>query len=672
MHKREAPRQAINDIFRLISSGQLEQAEHKCSSMLITHPRDIKILGLHGAILLKLGRTDDAQQALLKAIAKEPGFAKPYEDLGRLFLIRNEPEQAARHFSQAIELDGSEASAYSGLASALAKLGRADEAKAAHQQFLELSPIAGTLLKAEQLLREDDGAGAEELCNELLKREPENAEALRLLARIASDDERHVVAEKLLRRIINLLPNEYLPYNQLGRFLTEQSRFLEAIELFEQAVSLNDSVVDNFRLLGDAQAVIGKFADALTSYQQALKLYPEDPHALAGLGHMQRVAGNRVDAVASYEKCTAVQPEFGDAWWNLASLKGYQLSDEQIQTIQNQISAGELSADSEVSMRFALARASEASGDFDAAWQDYNLGNSLKRTLINYDPVQSEVTHDAIIENFTSDFPDRGPRETASKHTPIFILGMPRSGSTLIEQILASHSMVEGAGELPYVVMLSSSLGRQRSDGLRYPEVMSELNETQFDALGNAYIYHSSAHRRLTLPCFTDKMPANFSHVGLIKMILPSAKIIDARRHPMATCVANFRQLYAQGKNQTYDLIEFAEYYLEYCRIMDHWQEVLPGQVLRVFYEDIVADLEGQARRMLEFCDLPWEETCLDFHKNTRPVNTASAEQVREPIYTDAVEFWKHYESQLEDDREILAPLVEAAWFQTSVGLTLH
>ena len=658
MHKPEAPRQAINDIFRLISSGQLEQAEHKCSSMLITYPLDINILGLHGALLLKLGRTDDAQQALLKAIAMEPGFAKPYEDLGRLFLIRNEPEQAARHFSQAIELDGSQAPAYSGLASALAKLGRSEEAKVAHQKFLDLSPVASTLLEADQLLREGDGARAEELCNQLLGRDPENTEVLRMLARIASDDEKYIVAERLLRRIIKLSPNEYLPHNQLGRFLTEQNRFLEAVELFEHAASLDDSIVDNFRLLGDAQAVIGSSADALTSYQQALKLYPEDPHALAGQGHMQRIAGNRREAIASYEKCTAVQPEFGDAWWNLASLKGYQLSDEQIQTIQNQISAGELSADSEVGMRFALARTSEASGDFDAAWQDYNLGNSLKRTLINYDPVQSEVTHDAIIESFTSDFLDRGSRDTASKHTPIFILGMPRSGSTLIEQILASHSMVEGAGELPYVVMLSSSLGRQHADGLRYPEVMSELNEAQLDALGNAYIYHSSAHRRLGLPCLTDKMPANFSHVGLIKMILPGAKIIDARRHPMATCVANFRQLYAQGKNQTYDLIEFAEYYLEYCRIMDHWQEVLPGQVLPVFYEDVVADLEGQARRMLEFCNLPWEETCLDFHKNARPVNTASAEQVREPIYTDAVEFWKHYESQLEDVREILAPLL--------------
>ena len=235
---------------------------------------------------------------------------------------------------------------------------------------------------------------------------------------------------------------------------------------------------------------------------------------------------------------------------------------------------------------------------------------------------------------------------------------MPRTGSTLIEQILASHSMVEGTGELPYIAMLSSSLGRQRSDGLRYPEVMSELTEGQLESLGKAYIYHSNAHRRLDLPCFTDKMPANFSHVGLISMILPNAKIIDARRHPMGTCVANYRQLYAQGKNQTYDLVDFAEYFLEYIRIMDHWQEVLPGRVLRVQYEDVVADLDGQTRRLLDHCKLPWEAACLDFHRNARPVNSASAEQVREPIYTEAVDFWKHYEPYLEPIREVLAPVL--------------
>ncbi len=658
MHKPDTSRQAIDDIFRLIRSGQLEQAEQKCSSVLIEHPQDVNIIGLHGAILLKLGHEDDAQQALYKAIALEPGFAKPHEDLGRLFLARKEPERAARQFTQAIQLDGSQSSAYSGLANSLAQLGKPVEAKAAHQEFLQRSPVASTLLEADKLLREGDGAGAEQLCNELLQREPENTQILRMLARIASDGERSVVAERLLRRIINLTPNEYLSHIDLGRFLVEQSRFPEAVEIFEHAVSLNDKVADNFRLLGDAQAVIGGSADALASYQLALHLNPGDPHALAGQGHMQRIEGNRVEAVSSYEKCTVMQPEFGDAWWSLASLRGYQLSDGQIQTIHSQITSDDLSVDSEIAMRFALARTSEARGNFDVAWKDYCLGNSLKRERINYDPVQTEVEHDAIIERFTGDFLDRGIPAPALQYTPIFILGMPRSGSTLLEQILASHSMVEGTGELPYIVMLSSLLGRQRPDGLRYPEVMSELTTGQLESLGEAYIYHSRAHRRLDLPCFTDKMPANFSHVGLISMILPNAKIIDARRHPLGTCIANYRQLYAQGKNQTYDLVDFAEYFLEYIRIMDHWQEVLPGRVLRVQYEDVVADLGGQTRRLLDHCELPWEDACLDFHQNVRPVNTASAEQVREPIYTDAVEFWKHYESQLESIREILAPVM--------------
>jgi Flp pilus assembly protein TadD len=658
MHKPDASRQAIDDIFRLIRSGQLEQAEQKCSSLLIESPQDVNIIGLHGAILLKLGHEDDAQQALNKAIALEPGFAKPHEDLGRLFLARKEPERAARHFTQAIQLDGSQATAYSGLANALAQLGKPVEAKAAHREFLQRSPVASTLLEADELLGEGDGAGAERLCNELLRREPDNTQILRMLARIASDCERSVVAERLLRRVINLSPNEYLSHIDLGRFLVEQGRFPEAVEIFEHAVSLNDRVADNFRLLGDAQAVIGRSADALASYQLALHLDPGDPHALAGQGHMQRIAGNRVEAIASYEKCTAVHPEFGDAWWSLASFRGYQLSDEQIQTIHSQITSGDLSVDSEIAMRFALARTSEARGEFDVAWQDYCLGNSLKREWVDYDPVQTEVQHDAIIEQFTSDLLNRGIPDTTSRHVPIFILGMPRTGSTLIEQILASHSMVEGTGELPYIAMLSSSLGRQRSDGLRYPEVMSELTEGQLESLGKAYIYHSNAHRRLGLPCFTDKMPANFSHVGLISMILPNAKIIDARRHPMGTCVANYRQLYAKGKNQTYDLVDFAEYFLDYIRIMDHWQEVLPGRVLRVQYEDVVADLDGQTRRLLDHCELPWEDACLDFHRNARPVNSASAEQVREPIYTDAVEFWKHYESQLEPIREILAPVL--------------
>ncbi len=658
MQKPDTIKQVINDIFCLIDSGQLEQAEHECRSMLVKHPQDVNIIGLHGAVLLKLGRTDEARIALQKAITLKPEFAKPHEDLGRLFLIRNEPDQAARHFSQAIRLDDSQASAYGGLASALAQLGRRKEAEAAHQQFMELSPVAGTLLEADRLLHDGDTAQAEQLCSELLRREPNDTRILRMLARIASDNERYGVAEQLLRRIIALSPNEYLPHTELGRFLGEQSRFPEAIEMFKLATSLNEGSADNHRLLGDALAVIGRSADALTSYQQALQLYPEDPHSLAGQGHMLRIVGNSDDAIASYEKCTAVRPEFSDAWWGLASLKDYRLSDEQVQTIRSQISSDDLGVNSEIAMRFALARTSEARGEYEAAWQDYSRGNSLKRESISHDPEQTERMHDAIIKRFSSDFLGLKTPAAASMHTPVFILGMPRSGSTLIEQILASHSKVEGAGELPYVIMLSSTLGRQRPDGLRYPEAVSDLTQEQLEALGKAYIYHSGVHRKLDLPYFTDKMPANFSHIGLIHTMLPKAKIIDARRHPMGTCLANYRQLYAQGKNQTYDLIELAEYYLEYRRMMDHWQEVLPGRVLQVNYEEVVADLDGQVRRLLDYCELPWEDACLDFHKNTRPVNTASAEQVRQPIYTDAIDFWKNYESQLKPIREILAPVL--------------
>ena len=658
MQKPGASRQDIEEIFQLIESGRLEKAERECKAMCLRFPQDVNVSGLHGAVLLKLGNIDDAQQVLLKTISIEPGFAKPHEDLGRLFLIRKDPEQAVRHFSQAIELDAGQASAYAGLATALAKMGRGDEAEAVHQQFLSLSPVARSLGEASLLLGEGEVRKAEEICQELQRREPDNTQVLRMLARIASDGEQLMAAEELLRRIVELSPTDHVPQTELGRFLVEQSRFPEAIELFEKAISLDGSVQGTYRLLGDALAVVGRPEDALACYQKALQFDPDDLPALAGQGHMLRIVGSTHEAISSYEKCTRVQPGHGDAWWNLASLKAYELSDEQLQTIRSQLTKGRPDSDQEISMRFAVARALESRGQFQAAWQDYCLGNALKREQINYEPVQTEVMHDSLITQYTRAFLEDRISDQEPTHKPIFILGMPRSGSTLIEQVLASHSMVEGAGELPYIVMLSSSLGGQRRDGLRYPEVVSELSNTQLGSLGQAYIYYTKGHRRLETPYFTDKMPANFSHIGLIHMMLPHAKIIDARRHPLACCVANFRQLYAQGKNQTYDLVELAEYYLEYSRIMDHWQAVLPGRILRVNYEDIVADLEGQTRQLLDFCELPWQDTCLEFHKSTRPVNTISADQVRQPIYTEAVEFWKHYEAQLEPIREILAPVL--------------
>lgn len=660
MNNPDRSRQAINDIFHLINSGQIDQAQKKCRSYLEKNPDEINVLGLLGAVLLKLGEIVEAKSILERTIEIEPAFAKPYEDLGMLYLHENTPEQAVRYFEDAIRLDGSQGSAYAGLATALSRLGRNELADAARQKYLQLSPVARALAKASRLVTNGQASQAEQVCEKILKQHPTNADVLRLLARIASEDERYVVAEGLLKRIVKLSTHHHhQPYTDLGRFLGERGRFPEAVEMLEKAVALDSAVIASQQQLGDFLAILGRPLEALDAYNKALHLDPDFPAALVGSGHMLRILGRSKEAIQAYEAGIALRPEYGDAWWSLASLRSYRFSTAQIDEMQAQLDSATPDKNSDVSFRFALARTFEDKNDFDMAWQYYETGNALKRKLVQYDPVKTEVSHDAIIECFDREFIERQPDRAVEKGpAPIFILGMPRSGSTLLEQILASHSQVEGTGELPYIIMMSEALGGSRSGGKKYPQVLADMTADQIASLGKSYVYYAKTSRQFDLPHFTDKMPANFAHVGLIHLALPNARIIDARRHPLDTCVANYRQLFAQGKNHAYDLNECAEYFLEYVRMMDHWNKVLPGRVLKIQYEDVVDDIEGQTRRMLDFCDLPWEDACLAFHQSDRPVNTASADQVRVPIYGDAVDYWKNYESQLADIQEILAPVL--------------
>ena len=305
-----------------------------------------------------------------------------------------------------------------------------------------------------------------------------------------------------------------------------------------------------------------------------------------------------------------------------------------------------------------MARTFENLERYDAAWQQYSLGNAAKRSVVNYDPDQFEHDNERIKATFSHTFFAGSAADKPTDRTPIFILGMPRSGSTLIEQILSSHSQVEGCGELPAIITLTSALTAKNRDSLHYAEIAAQLNADELASLGKSYLQNAATHCSDECRYFTDKMPANFPHTGFIHSILPHAKIIDARRSPLATCVANYRQLFAQGKHQSYDLGELGEYYLQYVDMMAHWDNVLPGKILRVQYEDIVADLEGQIRRLLDFCDLPFESSCVEFYKNRRAVNTASAEQVREPLYASGVEFWKHYDPFLDELKNVLAPVL--------------
>ncbi|HSD68722.1 MAG TPA: sulfotransferase [Woeseiaceae bacterium] len=622
-------RQAFDNAFSLIAAGRIEDAEGACRDSLARLPGDINLLGLLGAILLKRGRIDEAESLLLRTIALQPAFAKPHEDLGTLYLQRNQPAEAAASFETAVRLDH-QPSALLGLATALSRCGQPQR--------------------------------AEKICGEILSKDSKNIRALRLLAKIASDGQRYAAAEGLLRRIVELAPDFQPGYSDFAGFLVERSRFHEAVGLFEHAIDLRPDQAALHQRLADTLAIINRPQAALGSYERCLALEPGNLPALMGRGHMQRIVGQREAAISSYVECTRLQPTAGEAWWNLASIRGYRFAEADRQQMKSLLDAAELDEPSRIALNFALARACEADSDFETAWSYYAQGNAAKRRAIKYDPVETATQNDTRIRVFTHELMQRhatgNAAATAAGATPVFVVGMPRSGSTLIEQILASHSQVEGCGELPYVPMLAAMLGERKVSGEKYPENLARLKPGDLLQLGKDYLNYSAAHHHDSSKFFTDKMPVNFQHIGLIHLMLPQAIIIDARRNALDACIGNFRQLFAQGKNQSYDLLELGEYYLEYRRLMDHWDAILPGRVLTLHYENVVRDLEGEVRRLLQHCGLPFEDACLDFHASRRPVNTASAEQVREPVYSDAVGYWKNYESQLTELKRILEPVL--------------
>ncbi|HET6564070.1 MAG TPA: sulfotransferase, partial [Xanthomonadales bacterium] len=307
---------------------------------------------------------------------------------------------------------------------------------------------------------------------------------------------------------------------------------------------------------------------------------------------------------------------------------------------------------------FALAKAYEDRGEDALAWQHYVDGNDTQRMQENYDPVRTEVVNDEIISVFNPEFLEQNQGVGHPSNEPIFVIGLPRSGSTLLEQILASHSQVEGTSELPYVGVISNTAGRNRADGLIYPRALRDVQPGKWEEMGQTYLDLSRIHRGEGKPRFIDKMPNNFPHVGLIHLMFPNSKIIDARRYPLDSTLSCYRQLFARGQSFVYDLTDIGEYFLQYQRMMDYWHEVLPGRVLTVQYEDMVTDFDNQLTRLLDYCGLPFEDSCARFWETNRPVRTASSEQVRQPIYTKSIHRWRRYENELGELIEVLQPIL--------------
>jgi tetratricopeptide (TPR) repeat protein len=653
-----ASRSTISEAIELINTGQIDQAEAFCRDAIERNPQDVNITALLGATLFKSRQFDEAEKFLRVAIQLAPSFAKPHEDLGRLLVEQRRAEEAVELLRTATRLDPGLEVAHFNLGKALAMLGKGKEADEAFEKSFDLNPERKKLAHAAEHYKEGRVEEAERLFGEVLRANPNNVDALRMMGTIALSASRFDEAERYLRRAISEAPDFVGAIIDRGRALKEQSRFEAAIGCFRNAIEMEPGNVQAHFLLGETLSPAALTFEAIDAFQQTLELRPDHAGALLGLGHVLKTVGRQEEAVEAYRECIRLRPNSGPTYWSLANLKTYRLSDEDMQEMQTRVSSGKLNEESEVNFLFALAKATEDRGDYDDAWPYYRDGNVKRRAAEYYDSVQTEVKHDRVIEVFDSEFLAEHSGQGNDDPAPIFVVGLPRSGSTLIEQILASHSQVEGTSELPYVSHVSASLNLNRADGVNYPAAVRELGSEHAKSLGQEYIRAAQMHRTEGKPRFIDKMPNNFPAVGFIHMMLPNAKIIDARRHPLDSCLSCFRQLFAQGQTFTYDLTDIGEYFLEYQRLMDHWHEVLPGRALTIQYEDMVMDFENQVRRLLEYCELPWEDACINFYETERPVRTASSEQVRQPIYSQSINRWRNYEQHLGELVEVLDPVL--------------
>jgi tetratricopeptide (TPR) repeat protein len=653
MQSTAAPRSLFNEALGLINAGQLPAAEASCRAALARHPGDVNMRALLGAVLVKLERHAEAEAALRAVIDAAPTFAKPAEDLGYLLLQTGRPADALPLLDPSLER------AWFDLGKALAQVGRGKEADAAFEKSFELSPERRLMALAAEHQKEGRREEAERIYRRVLRENPKNVDALRLLALIASAAGRADDAEAMLRKAVELAPDFLLALLDLGRLCKEQDRFADALACFDRMIALEPSQPQAHYQRAATLARASFTPEAIASYRRCLALRANHPGALLGLGHVLKAVGNYEGSVAAYQACIEAVPGSGESYWSLANLKTYRFDDTTIAEMERRAVDPDVKPSSRVNFLFALGKAHEDRGDFERAWERYRAGNEAQRATVSYDPVQTEVMNDRLLATYTADFLAAHAGSGNPDAAPIFILGLPRSGSTLLEQILASHSQVEGTSELPYVGRVATSLNRNRGDGINYPEAMRELRPDHVRSLGDDYLAQARTHRRTAAPRFIDKMPNNFPNVGLIALMLPNARIIDARRHPLDACLSCWRQLFAKGQNFTYDLTEIGEYYLQYQRMMDHWAATLPGRVLTVQYEEVVSDFEPQVQRLLDFCGLPWEDACLRFYESERPVRTPSAEQVRQPIYDRSVGHWKHYEQHLAELVAVIAPIRE-------------
>lgn len=647
--------QQLIDAQQALVNKDLDAANRIIVDLTTTHADDPNVRYLACLLLRLQGRNDEAMQSLQSLTSDVPDHARAFQEMTTVALAINEPKLAHAAAERAVELDPALMQCWQFLIPLRRKFSPSSaEAAAAQLDFLRsLPPELRTVIS---YLANNKVQDAERLAKHFLRDNKTHPEGMRLLAEVLTRKNILDEAQFLLETLVALQPKMIPARLQLFHVLMRRQRFHSA---FDIAASLNkDAPTDTGeikRAYAAAAFAVGNIEEAKDLYAQLAKSAPADHLIPISQGHIFNAIGERENAVAAFQRCISLKPAHGDSYWSLANTKSYRFDDDEIASMQKIEESDALSTLDRVQICFALGKALEDKNLFDDAFSYYDRGNSLKLPTTHYDPVQLRKRVQAQIDVCTSELFESRQHVGVQNIDPIFIVGLPRAGSTLLEQILASHSQVDGTMELHNVLDLAKRLrGRDADqDGTpRYPAILGDLDNDLFAQFGTQFIDQTRIYRG-SGQLFIDKMPNNFFHIGLIKLILPNAKIIDARRHPMACCFSGYKQLFGEGQEFSYGLSQIGEYYKEYVRLMAHWDAVLPGHVLRVNHEDVVADLETQVHRILDYCGLEFESACLEFHKTERTVRTPSAEQVRQPIYTSGLEQWKNFE-------HYLAPLKEA------------
>jgi len=641
-------RDTFGKIVGCIQQGKLAEAEALAKQILRDHPNEPNILRVLGVALMRQGKFEEAAKNLSTSVRIIPGLADGHEQYGLALASLGRLNEAEESLQTALRLDPNSESVHSKLTRLQAMQGKEEESRKTRKRMFELNPHWQKFQDAMKLQADGEHDAAHKLVKNVLREDPDNINALNLMGVICVAKEAFNDAEAFLRKAVGLAPDFAVAWSILSMSLKEQGKFEEAVEALERALSLEPRNADWHSTLGNQLMVWGKEERALVSFERALAIQPDHANALHSKGHVLKTMGNQDDAIRAYRASAKARPELGEIYWSLANLKTFRFDPDEVEIMQTQLDSGKLTDHSELHFCYALGKCFEDQKDYPKAFEYYTRGGATKRKSISFDPVDFDYQTNKMIEVFTPEFFEKRASFGHSDPAPILIVGLPRSGSTLIEQILCSHSQVDGTAELADLMTLGHRTGQNRFDKLKYPESLLDIYADSIEDLGKEYIERTFHHRQ-GAPYFTDKMPNNFPHIGFLHLILPNAKVIDARRHPLDSCFGTFKQLFAKGQPFSYDLFELGQYYKNYIQLMEHWDRVLPGKVLRVNYEDNVTDQESQARRMIEHCGLEWEDQVLRFYETERAVKTASSEQVRQPIYNKSVNSWKRYETELED-----------------------